>query len=174
MTSKNTKSTANNSSNSEELSITTIQEATTTSISGTSTIGFEIGISDSGDVHLRIASNSGSGYFSKAWIAFTDIQDALEAWEKNHPLTSLALKNVYPPFTSINSYGFMLGILVKVGVIEPAENKRHFQLCDPARFLASVEDWKAQHSGTGKGKPKAKAKAGTRMRKAKAKPATDK
>jgi hypothetical protein len=153
---KPTTTTATNDSH--EASITTIKKSTCKSIQGKSTIGYEIAVNESGAVLIRLISNSGGGKFSNAWIAFTDIQHALEKWAKDFPIVALALKDVYPAHSSTNSWGFALAVLKKEGVVEPVpDNKRHYQLCDPAAFPASLEGLNTKHKSTAKRKPKAKA-----------------
>jgi hypothetical protein len=142
----------------QEASITTIKKSTTKSIQGKSTIGYEIAVTESGAVLIRLISNSGGGKFSNAWVAFTDVQHALEKWAKDFPIVALALKELYPAQSSTNSWGFALAVLKKEGVVEPVpDNKRHYQLCDPAIFLASIKELKAKHKAPAKRKPQAKA-----------------
>jgi hypothetical protein len=141
----------------QEAPITTIKKASCKSIQGKSTIGYEVAVNESGAVLIRLISNSGGGKFSNAWVAFTDIQHALEKWAKDFPIVALALKDVYPAHSSTNSWGFALAVLNKEGVVEPVpDNKRHYQLCDPAAFLASIKELKAKHKAPAKRKPKAK------------------
>jgi hypothetical protein len=142
----------------KEARITTIKKSTTKSIQGKSTIGYEISVNESGAVLIRLISNSGGGKFSNAWVAFTDIQLTLEKWSKDFPIVALALKEVYPAHSSTNSWGFLLAVLKKEGVVEPVpDNKRHYQLCDPTPFLASIEELNTKHKQPSKRKPKAKA-----------------
>jgi hypothetical protein len=142
--------------NAQEPTITTIKKSTK-SILGKSTIGYEVAVTQSGAVLIRLISNSGGGKFSNAWIAFTDVQHALEKWAKDFSIVALALKELYPAQSSTNSWGFALAVLKKEGVVEPVpDNKRHYQLCDPAIFLASIKELKAKHKAPAKRKPKAK------------------
>jgi hypothetical protein len=157
--------------NAQEPIITTIKKASCPNLSLTGTIGHEISRTESGVVIIGLTSSTGSGYYSKAKISLDDAIAALQAFEKKYPLTSLALKDVYPPHTSCNSWSMLMGVLLAEKLVEPhPDHPRRFKLCDPA----TVQEWKAQHSATRKAKPKVKAKAATRMPKAKAKPATGK
>ena len=139
---------------------TTLKQATCPTLSGSGTIGYEIAVDNNGITLLGLISNSGTGYFSKARQPVTDTLEALEQFQSKHPLTSLALKDLYPG-SSINSWGFLMAVLVAEGLVERQEgNLRHFRLCDSAPFLASLDTLKtpkAPHSTPRKRKPKAKA-----------------
>ena len=111
---------------------------------------------------------------SREWGSFADIQKALEAWEKDHPIVSMALFPLYKN-RSVNTPSFLLACLVNEGILQQVpDKKRHFQLGDTKAFLASLEKVKSQHSVPTKAKPKAKTKAVSRMSKPKVKPATGK
>tara|TARA_R110001592_G_scaffold254940_1_gene518478 strand:- start:9981 stop:10502 length:522 start_codon:yes stop_codon:yes gene_type:complete len=151
-------------------SITTIRTSTCSNLLSTQTLGYEIGIeAETSALYWRVSSNTGNGYWSRAWVRFTDIQTALNDWPKDIPLTSMALK---PLFTgSVNSSSFLLATLVTEGILEPVpDNLRHYQIAN----LDAVAELQSPHSKPAKAKPKAKAKAAARMPKAKAKPATGK
>jgi hypothetical protein len=165
--------TATNNDN-KESSITVIKKATCKSLNGTATLDYHIGLNKASALHWKIHSNSGNGMFSQEWIAFVDIQKALDKWPKDSPVVSMAL---FPLFNgqSVNTPSFMLASLVKEGILQQVpDKKRHYQLGDAKAFLTSLEKLKSQHSDSAKGKPRAKAKAGTSMSKRKSKPATGK
>lgn len=150
----------------DEPVMTVIRSASTMNLLQTATIEYEIARDDTDGVWVRLSGYDGNGYYSKAWVSLDSIMSSLEAFAAKHPLVSLALKDVYPPNTSCNSWSFLMAVLVFEGLLERLEdNKRHFRLCDPAPFLESVTNLKASHSPPGKGKPRAKAKAAARMRK---------
>lgn len=154
--------------NDKEPTITTIHTATCKSLNGTATLGYHIGLDETSAIHWKIDANSGNGLFSREWVAFTDIQQALDKWRKDHPIVSMAL---YPLFSgkSVNTPSFLLACLVNEGLLEKVPGKhRHYQFGDAKAFTAKVEKWKAQHSTPAKAKPKAKAKAGAGMAKRKA------
>ena len=154
--------------------ITTIRKSTSKNLQGTATLTYHIGLDDTGGIHWKIHSNTGNGMFSSEWVAFADIQQALDSWPKDSPIVSMAL---YPLFNgkSVNTPSFLLATLVNEGILQQVPGKkRHYQLGDPAAFLAAVAELKTAHSPPGKAKPRAKAKAATRMPKGKAKPATGK
>jgi hypothetical protein len=84
------------------------------------------------------------------------------------------LKDLYPG-TSINSWSFLMAVLLAEGLVEPhPDDPRRFLLTNPDAFLSGLDKLKGSHSKSGKASPKAKAKAAPRIPKAKAKPATSK
>ena len=154
--------------------ITTIKKTTCKNLQGTATLTYHIGLGDTGDIHWKIHSNSGNGMFCSQWLAFADIQHALDAWPQDSPIVSMALYPLYAG-RSVNTPSFLLATLVNEGILQQVPGKkRHYQLGDAKPFLAQLDKLKATHSQPGKAKPRAKAKAGTRMPKGKAKSATGK
>lgn len=152
-----------------------IKTASTMNLLQTAIIEYEVAKDDTDSIWLRLSGYEGKGYYRKTWVSLDTILQSLEAFAAKHPLVSLALKDVYPANTSCNSWSFLMAVLLAERLVERLENnKRHFQLCDPAPFLTSIEKLKATHSKPAKAKPKAKAKAAARMPKGKAKPATGK
>jgi hypothetical protein len=149
----------------DETNKTLLKKSTCPNLLGTAEIQYEITDTPEG-IQLRLTGSSGNGYYSKAWVSLDSILENLEAFAAKYPLVSLALKEAYPAYTSTNSWGFMMAVLLAEGLVERLEdNQRHFRLCDPAPFLASLEKLKASHSPPVTGKPKKKAKASSRMRK---------
>jgi hypothetical protein len=41
---------------------------------------------------MKVASNDGGGFFSTEWIAFTDIQKAINDWPEDQGITSMKLR----------------------------------------------------------------------------------
>jgi len=133
--------------------------------SGKSTLGYQVGADDKGGTNIRIASNSGGGFYSDEWVAFTDIQRALDNWPGDSPMTSFALKDLHRGRSS-NNGGFTIAILNDLGIVQPiTDRKRCFELADVKGFLAQVKALQgdggtaAKKKSTAKAKPKASAKA---------------
>jgi hypothetical protein len=140
---------------SNETTIQVIKEGTCPTSSGKSTLGYQVGVDESGDIHLKVASNDGGGMFSDEWFSYLDIQKAMEEWPEDQGMTSMAVRKVFRT-KSANQPGFALAVLVAEGILEPIpDKKRLHQACDPAEFIASVE---ALQGGSSK-KPKEKTKA---------------
>jgi hypothetical protein len=154
-----------------DLDITILKKGSCPTLSQSGKIDYEITSDSNGAIHIGLTGNSGSGYFSKSRQPVKEIITALEQFQAKHEITSLALKDIYTG--SINSWSFMMAVLLSLGLVEPLkDNGRRYQLSNPDAFLKSLEKLKSQHTGSGKGKPKVKAKAASRMSKGKAKPAT--
>ncbi len=153
-------------------SITAIKKATCKTTTGKSTLTYRLGIDKTSALHWQVLSNSGNGYHSDEWLSFQDIQKALSDWAKDFSITSMALKTLFQG-KSANTPGFLIATLVKEGILEPVpDSKRHYQLCEPADFLAEMDKLTAAHSKSVKPKPKTKAKAAARMPKKAKPPAT--
>lgn len=154
---------------SPESSITTIRKITCKNLQGTATLTYQIGDDDAGNLHWKISSNTGAGMFSDEWVAFKDIQKALNDWPKDSPITSMVLRPLFQG-KSVNTPSFLLATLVKEGILEPVPDKqRHYQLGDAKPFLDAVSKHQSGHSKPGKPKAKVKAKAAARIPKGKAK-----
>jgi hypothetical protein len=68
--------------------IKVLKEDTCPTSSGKSTLGYQVGTDDSGAIHLKVSSNDGGCFFSNEWIAFADIQAAIEAWPEDQGITN--------------------------------------------------------------------------------------
>ena len=125
-------------------------------LSGKSTLTYQVGRRPDSSVHLRIAKNSGNGFFSDEWIAFDDVQEVLRKRPKGAPVLS---HHITPVFTgkSVNTSAFMLAALSHLKLVKPLpNNKRHHELQDPQPFLDQV---KKLMSSPEKTKTSTKAKA---------------
>lgn len=146
--------------------IQVLKEATCSTANGKSTLGYQVGTDESGDVFLKLTSNSGGGFFSSEWIGYSAIDKALKAWPVDQPITSMALRSLSRG-KSANNAGFLCAVLVAEGLLEPVPGKtRVHQLADPSAFLASVSGGATKKTAA---KPKAKTPASSKA-KAKAAP----
>ncbi|TCO73695.1 hypothetical protein [Chromatocurvus halotolerans] len=152
----------------ETPTVTLLRKSSCKSLEGKATLGYHLGTDADGALHWRLASNSGGGFFSDEWVPFQAIQNALEAWPQDKPITSMALRQLFVG-RSANNPSFLLATLVAEKVLDRVpESKRHYQLGDVAGFLSVMEGSKAGHSKPAKPRAKARGKAGTGMTKAKA------
>lgn len=105
-------------------------------LSGKGTLTYHIGCTPDSEVHFRVASNSGGGYFSPEWVSLKSILEALENGPK--PLTSFAL---WPLFKgkSVNTPGFLFAALKNEGLVQSdAENPRVYVVMPPDGFISEV------------------------------------
>ena len=128
---------------STENPIQVLKEATCPTSSGKSTLGYQIGTSEKGEVHFKLAYNSGTGHFTSSWISFKDVQAALKAWPEDLPVTSMALRPLSKG-KSANDAGFATAVLVAEGFLEkvPGKSRVHTAI-DPKLFKAKVEALKS-------------------------------
>ncbi|WP_417660020.1 hypothetical protein [Pseudidiomarina sp.] len=57
--------------------IRVLKEGSCPSLTGRSTLGYELGLDDQSDLYLRLVSNTGSGFFSKEWVACSVIEQLI-------------------------------------------------------------------------------------------------
>jgi hypothetical protein len=118
-----------------EEEIRTIKTATCSSLSGRSSITYEIGVKADNSIFIRLTENTGSGMFSKQWVPLTQIIQLLSVDDK--PITSRTIRSLYSG--SVNSVGFLQAVLTDVGLIKNMdENSRSYVRCDPKKFTAEI------------------------------------
>jgi hypothetical protein len=118
----------------DEIPMRILKVDTTTSLSNRSTLGYAIGCDDESDaIHFSLRSNTAAGMFSKNWIAYSDIADALLHADK---ITSSTLLPLYAN-TSRNNAGFMLAVLLGERLVYPSD--RCYQRLDAGDADAAVE-----------------------------------
>jgi hypothetical protein len=108
------------------------------SISGKSTLKYQIGADEDDAILLRITGSSGGGFFSNEWIAFEKIQALLDKHPADKPITSILL---YPLFRgkSVNTPSFLLAALVHEKLLRPMKGKqRCHEVGDPNVFLEKI------------------------------------
>ena len=131
-----------------------LKTATCKTLSGKSTLTYQIGCTPESIIHLRINKNSGGGYFSDEWIAFDDIQEILKERLRGTPVLAHLLTPLLKG-KSVNTSAFLLAALSHLKLLRPLpKKKRHHELLDPKPFLDQVEKLMA----TGNVKAKATAR----------------
>ena len=105
------------------------------SLSGRSTLGYELGADAGGGIHLRIKSNSGSGCFGGDWVPLRELQQALAA--APGPVTSGTLQRAFAG-KSQNTSGFVAAALLGEGLLEPLANARGYAPTDGVGFMSEV------------------------------------
>jgi hypothetical protein len=139
---------------STEDSIRVIREATCPTSSGKSTLTYQVGKDDSGAIFVKVSGNDGGGFWSPEWVPYKSIEQAITEWPVDQGITSMAFRKIFRG-KSANTPGFLVAILCAERLLEPmGDKKRVHQACDPATFLASLEELQ---QATGK-KPATKAK----------------
>jgi hypothetical protein len=143
MSKKKSASTVPEASATPALTVRIIKIGTCLSLSGKSTITFQLGhvIAEEGadhNIHVRVYANSGRGFFSDEWVAMSSIHEVFDKLPAGQPITSYML---YPLFRgkSLNSPGFMLAVLQDAGFVRHMQDrKRNYELGDPSVFMAEM------------------------------------
>ncbi|HMW40473.1 MAG TPA: hypothetical protein PKD57_13785 [Saprospiraceae bacterium] len=120
-------------------SIRILKVATCPSLSGKSTLTYHIGSNAQSDIQFRIANNTGSGFFSKEWIALDIILDIFDQQPSNKPIVSLLL---YPLFQgkSLNTPAFLLAVLRQEGLVcQLQDHPKHYERMSSDAFMAEIE-----------------------------------
>ena len=138
----------------EQPDMRVLKTATCKTLSGKSTLTYQIGCTPESIIHLRISKNTGAGFFSDEWIAYEDIQEIL----KKRPRGTPVLAHLLTPLLkgkSVNTSAFLLAALTHLKLLRPLpKKKRVHELLDPRPFLDQVEKLMA----TGNVKAKATAR----------------
>ncbi len=148
---------------SDDSNINAINTATTTSLSGTCDLQYQLGLCQEGNLYMRIHSSSGSGIYSDKWISLDRAWDCLAEWEFG-AVTALALFPLWR-HRSINTAGFILSVLVSLGLLtSSAAKQRHWELVSDDQYQSTVKALLKEHQSKHQPKPH----TNTRKRKAKA------
>ena len=115
-----------------------LKTATCKTLSGKSTLTYQIGCTPDSVVHLRISKNSGGGFFSEEILSFDAIYEALKKLPSDTPISSYYLAHLFKG-KSVNTPSFLLSVLKHLKIIRALpNNKRHHELLDPRPFLDQV------------------------------------
>ena len=140
------------SANDEEFRV--LRTGTCPSLSGRSKLTYEIACGSDNALHVRIAKNSGNGFFHEGWVAWERVQTLLDK-NASKPITCHTLTPLFKGL-SVNTPGFLLAALKQEGLVEPSEEyARCYQRADPAQFF---RDMKALLTSTKETKPAERAK----------------
>jgi hypothetical protein len=137
-----------------EPSIRIVKISSCPSLSGKSTLKYNVGCTPDSAIYFRVFENSGGGFFSHEWISLGAIQKALGKASSDKELTSFLL---YPLFSgrSQNSPGFLLAAVKAEGLVRASTKKRRcYERTDDSVFVAEVQAWMASGAG-----PRVEAKA---------------
>lgn len=117
-----------------------LKRATCPSLSGKSSLAYEVGITEKGEVQLRVVANSGGGTWSNEWQTLGAIRGALDKVPAGKPVTASAFDKLFSG-ASQNSPYFLAATLKHVGMIVSSEtSKRCYQRAEPTAFLDEVKD----------------------------------
>lgn len=118
-----------------------LKNASCPTLSDKGTLGYHIGINANDELLIRVATNSGGGYFSSEWVPVKTALTLLENADK--PLTSFALLTLFKG-KSVNTPAFLFAALKAEGLVSvDAENSRCYALMPTDSFMADIATLKA-------------------------------
>ena len=107
------------------------------SLSGKSTLEYQIGCHGDSDIYVRVAKNSSSGWFSKEWVAIQKIITVLES--SKFPLTSYTLQTFFTG-KSVNTAAFIFAALKEEGLVaNNPDNPRCYVLQSVDSFTQPIK-----------------------------------
>jgi hypothetical protein len=106
------------------------------SLSGQSTLTYQIGLEGDKKVCLSLTGNTGKGIFNKDWYDIEEIYSLLASQKK--PVTSGSLHGLFENRSS-NSAGFILAILLKEGLLKISPGNRHYDLVGQTEFQKIIK-----------------------------------
>ena len=112
-----------------------IKNGSCTSLSGKSTLTYQVGGNENKDIYLSLTGNTGKGIFNKDWFALEEIHSLLADLEK---VTSGSLHELFEGRSS-NSAGFFVAVLLKEGLLKTSPGNRHYDLVDQKEFKKIVK-----------------------------------
>ncbi|GAA6121363.1 hypothetical protein [Acidovorax sp. FG27] len=123
------------------------------SLSGRSTLTYELGTDPAGGIHIRVNHNTGKGQFNAGWVGY----DAIEPLLKQAKVLSSSVLTVLFPGTSANTPGFMLAVLKHLGIIQAVVDQRHaYAYCDTGVWKVDLQPESATARPAKDDKPKSK------------------
>ena len=122
----------------EQQDFRVLKSGTCPSLSGRSKLTYEVAVGPSNDLHVRIAKNSGNGFFHEGWVAWERVQAVLDK-NANKPIICHTLEPLFKGL-SVNTPGFLLAALKHEGlVVDHAEIARCYERADPAPFFRDMK-----------------------------------
>jgi hypothetical protein len=118
-----------------------LKNASCPTLSDKGTLGYHIGVTADDELLIRVASNSGNGYFSSEWVPVKSALNLLETADK--PFTSFALLSLFKG-KSVNTPCFLFAALKAEGfVVVDAKNPRCYALMPSDAFMAQIATLKS-------------------------------
>jgi len=132
-----------------ESDITVIKTGTCKTLSGKSTLTYQVGTDEESGVNVRISKNTGGGFFSNEWVSMKDIQAIMEEHPAGTPVTSFLLQPLFHG-KSVNTPAFLLAALAHEKQLRPMKGKK--RSLEPAEDFTAMVDKMASSSSTTKKK----------------------
>ena len=107
------------------------------SLSGKSTLIYQIACNNDNEVHVALTGNSGGGHLNSDWVSLEEIYSLLSSQKK--PVTSGALQDLYRGKSS-NNASFTTAILLKEGLLKISPGNSHYDLIGQTEFRKVVQE----------------------------------
>ena len=121
---------------STESTIRILKTGSCQTVSGKSTLTYQIGCNDGGDILMRIYANTAAGFVNPEWVLFKSIDDALS--QAGSHFTSIVLLPLFQG-KSQNNPAFLLAVLLREGLVAmAADKKRCYEKLDAGRYIAEI------------------------------------
>jgi hypothetical protein len=116
-----------------------LKTATCKTVTGKSTLTYQIGSLPDSTVHIRITKNTGAGFFNDEWVALQDIRRALADGPEGQPLTSFLLQSLVKG-KSVNTPAFLMAALTHERLLRVLKGKkRGHEFMDPEGFTDRMD-----------------------------------
>jgi hypothetical protein len=106
------------------------------SLSGKSTLTYQIACNSDNEVHVALTGNSGGGHLNSDWVSLEEIYSILSSQKK--PVTSGALQDLYQGKSS-NNASFTAAILLSLSVLKVSPGNKHYNLVGQAEYKKVVQ-----------------------------------
>ena len=106
------------------------------SLSGKSTLTYQIGLEGDKKVCLSLTGNTGRGIFNRDWFDIEEIYSLLASHKK--PVTSGSLHGLFEGRSS-NSAGFFVAMLLKLGLLKVSPGNKHYNLVGQVEYKKVVQ-----------------------------------
>ena len=106
------------------------------SLSGKSTLTYQVGSNSDNEVFIKLAGNSGGGRYSPDWVSLEEIYTVLASQKK--PITSGALQDLYQGKSS-NNDSFTTAILLKESLLKISPGNSHYDLIGQTEYQKIVK-----------------------------------
>jgi hypothetical protein len=125
------------SSETPDALIRVLKSGSCPSLTSRSTLGYQLGLKDESELYLRLISNTGSGFFSKEWVACSVIEQLING---SVELTSTSFKALFPN-KSVNTGGFVMAVIKALGLIQtnPQNSRWHQQMPEMTFEQVAIE-----------------------------------
>lgn len=127
-----------------DASIKILETAKCKTVSEKSDLTYNIALNEKGQAMIRIASNTGGGFWSKEHVYIGAIVDCIQSVPEDQSITSIHLFKLFVG-KSQNTPGFLLAVLLKEGLLEPLGKKRQYKVSAQGvdKFLEKVNKLKS-------------------------------